>query len=195
MPPSRPGRAMIARCRVKGLPPFIPMGRIFRGGALAERGELTTGIAELAEGIAGVRGSGTEHARSLPTWPALVQRRQPLLEAAALATDLGEPSEKQRQRATGTRPGRQVPGAARRHQPGSPVGRFEVTGRGPGPPGAGVWLVHRGLRDRRSEGRQGPARPAGQLTQASRSSRASLNTCATALARSTVAGGPGAPEP
>ena len=55
------GEAMIAHCSEKGFPPFIPMGRIFHGGALAEQGELTTGIAELAEGIAGVRASGTEY--------------------------------------------------------------------------------------------------------------------------------------
>ena len=55
------GEAMITHCSEKGFPPFIPMGRIFHGGALAEQGELTTGIAELAEGIAGVRASGTEY--------------------------------------------------------------------------------------------------------------------------------------
>ena len=55
------GDAMIAHCTEKGFPPFIPMGRIFRGGALAEAGELAEGIVELRQGIAGVRESGTEY--------------------------------------------------------------------------------------------------------------------------------------
>ncbi len=55
------GEAMIAHCSDKGIPPFIPMGRVFRGGALAEQGDVTVGIAEVAEGLAGVRASGTEY--------------------------------------------------------------------------------------------------------------------------------------
>jgi predicted ATPase len=55
------GEALIAHCSEKGFPPFIPLGRIFRGGALAEQGELSAGIAELGEGIAGLRASGTEY--------------------------------------------------------------------------------------------------------------------------------------
>ena len=57
------GEAMIAHCTEKGIPRFIPMGRIFLGGALAEQGDVT-GSAELAHGIAGVRASGTQY--SLP---------------------------------------------------------------------------------------------------------------------------------
>jgi predicted ATPase len=37
------------------------MGKIFRGGALAEAGELATGVAEMRQGIAGVRATGTEY--------------------------------------------------------------------------------------------------------------------------------------
>ncbi|MEE8550128.1 MAG: adenylate/guanylate cyclase domain-containing protein, partial [Gemmatimonadota bacterium] len=55
------GEEMIAYCSEKGFPPFIPMGKIFRGGALAELGEAAGGIAELREGIAGVRARGTEY--------------------------------------------------------------------------------------------------------------------------------------
>jgi predicted ATPase len=55
------GESMIAHCSEKGLPPFIPMGKIFRGGALAEAGELAEGITELRQGIAGVRATGTEY--------------------------------------------------------------------------------------------------------------------------------------
>ena len=55
------GESMIAHCSEKGLPPFIPMGKIFRGGALAEAGEVAEGITELRQGIAGVRATGTEY--------------------------------------------------------------------------------------------------------------------------------------
>ena len=55
------GAAMIAHCNDKGFPPFVPMGRIFRGGASALEGEIAEGIAELTDGIAGVRRSGTEY--------------------------------------------------------------------------------------------------------------------------------------
>jgi predicted ATPase len=55
------GEAMIAQCNEMGLQPFLPMGRIFRGGALAEEGALKDGLAELREGIAGVRQRGTQY--------------------------------------------------------------------------------------------------------------------------------------
>ena len=55
------GEAMIIHCKEKGFPPFIPMGRIYRGGALAEAGEFEEGIAEVRQGIAGVRAIGTEY--------------------------------------------------------------------------------------------------------------------------------------
>jgi len=49
----------------KGIPPFVPMGKIYRGGALAEEGMFTEGLRELREGIAGVRKLGTEY--TVPT--------------------------------------------------------------------------------------------------------------------------------
>jgi class 3 adenylate cyclase/predicted ATPase len=55
------GDAMIAHCSEMGLPAFIPMGRIFRGGALAKEGAFEEGLAELREGIAGVRQMGTQY--------------------------------------------------------------------------------------------------------------------------------------
>jgi len=55
------GESMIAHCSEKGFPPFIPMGKIFRGGALAGAGEFVEGVGELRQGIAGVRATGTEY--------------------------------------------------------------------------------------------------------------------------------------
>jgi predicted ATPase len=55
------GETLIAHCQEKGFPPFIPVGRMFRAGALAEAGEVAEGIVEMREGIAGVRASGTEY--------------------------------------------------------------------------------------------------------------------------------------
>ncbi|MEE8545430.1 MAG: adenylate/guanylate cyclase domain-containing protein [Alphaproteobacteria bacterium] len=55
------GDRLIEHCNEKGFPPFLPMGRIFRGSALAEAGELAAGVAEMREGIAGVRATGTEY--------------------------------------------------------------------------------------------------------------------------------------
>jgi predicted ATPase len=59
------GETMIVHCQEKGFAPFIPMGKIFRGGALAMEGELARGIADIREGIAGVRAVGTEY--TVPT--------------------------------------------------------------------------------------------------------------------------------
>ena len=60
------GETMIAHCQEKGFGPFIPMGKIFRGGALAAEGSLAQGIADIREGIAGVRSKGTEY--TVPTF-------------------------------------------------------------------------------------------------------------------------------
>jgi class 3 adenylate cyclase/predicted ATPase len=56
---------MIAHCEEKGFAPFIPLGKIFRGGALASEGALAQGIADIREGIASVRAKGTEY--TVPT--------------------------------------------------------------------------------------------------------------------------------
>jgi class 3 adenylate cyclase/predicted ATPase len=55
------GDSMITHCSEKGIPPFVPMGKILRGGALAEDGEFAEGIAELRDGISGMRASSTEY--------------------------------------------------------------------------------------------------------------------------------------
>jgi predicted ATPase len=60
------GDMMIAHCTDKGFPPFIPMGRIFVGGAMAAGCSLDEAITEMREGIAGVRSSGTQY--TLPTF-------------------------------------------------------------------------------------------------------------------------------
>jgi predicted ATPase len=60
------GETMIAHCQEKGFAPFIPVGKIFRGGALAAEGSLAQGVADIREGIAGVRSKGTEYA--VPTF-------------------------------------------------------------------------------------------------------------------------------
>lgn len=60
------GEAMIAHCQEKGFAPFIPLGKIFRGGAAAAEGDVAQGIADIREGIAGVRARGTEY--TVPTF-------------------------------------------------------------------------------------------------------------------------------
>ena len=60
------GEALIAHCTDKGFPPFIPMGQIYVGGAKAGEAALDEAIAEMKDGIAGVRASGTQY--TLPTF-------------------------------------------------------------------------------------------------------------------------------
>ena len=55
------GEALIRDCTEMGIQPFVPLGRILRGGARAERGEAAAGIEELSAGIAGMRGVRTEY--------------------------------------------------------------------------------------------------------------------------------------
>ena len=61
------GETMIVHCQEKGFAPFIPMGKIFRGGALAAEGSLAQGVESIREGIAGVRTKGP----STPCRPSL----------------------------------------------------------------------------------------------------------------------------
>jgi class 3 adenylate cyclase/predicted ATPase len=53
------GERMIGYCSAKGLPPMVPLGKVFRGDALARRGEFAEGIAGMREGIAELRSIGT----------------------------------------------------------------------------------------------------------------------------------------
>jgi class 3 adenylate cyclase/predicted ATPase len=53
------GERMISYCSEKGLPPMVPLGKVFRGDALARQGEFAEGIAEMREGIAELRSIGT----------------------------------------------------------------------------------------------------------------------------------------
>ncbi len=55
------GETLIRDCDEMGFRPFVPLGRIFRGGALAEQGGYTEGIEELRDGISGMRGVRTEY--------------------------------------------------------------------------------------------------------------------------------------
>jgi hypothetical protein len=57
-------------------------------------------------------------------------------------------------------PGVSIADAARCDQPCNPVARPGQAGRGRRPPGAGLCLVHRGLRDRRPQGSEGADRSA-----------------------------------
>ncbi len=64
------GERMISYCSEKGLPPKVPLGKVFRGDALAQQGEFVEGIAQMREGIAELRSFGTLF--SLPSFfPAL----------------------------------------------------------------------------------------------------------------------------
>jgi hypothetical protein len=45
-------------CGEKGLPPMVPLGKVFRGDALARRGEFADGKAQMREGIAELRSIG-----------------------------------------------------------------------------------------------------------------------------------------
>ena len=53
------GERMISYCGEKGLPPMVPLGKVFRGDALARHGEFAEGIAQMREGIAELRSIGT----------------------------------------------------------------------------------------------------------------------------------------
>jgi predicted ATPase len=53
------GERMISYCSEKGLPPLVPLGKVFRGDALARQGEYAEGIAQMRDGIAELRSSGT----------------------------------------------------------------------------------------------------------------------------------------
>jgi predicted ATPase len=53
------GERMISYCGEKGLPPMVPLGKVFRGDALARQGEFAEGIAQMREGIAELRSIGT----------------------------------------------------------------------------------------------------------------------------------------
>lgn len=55
------GEALIRDCIEMGIRPFVPLGHILRGGALAEAGKHAVGIEELRDGIAGMRGVRTEY--------------------------------------------------------------------------------------------------------------------------------------
>jgi predicted ATPase len=64
------GERMISYCREKGLPPMVPLGKVFRGDALTRQAEFAQGIALMREGIAELRSFGTLF--SLPSFfPAL----------------------------------------------------------------------------------------------------------------------------
>ena len=64
------GERMISYCSERGLPPMVPLGKVFRGDALARQGEFAEGIAQMREGIAELRSIGTVF--SLPSFfPAL----------------------------------------------------------------------------------------------------------------------------
>ena len=53
------GERMISYCGEKGLPPMVPLGKVFRGDALARQAEFAEGIAQMREGIAELRSIGT----------------------------------------------------------------------------------------------------------------------------------------
>jgi class 3 adenylate cyclase/predicted ATPase len=64
------GDRMIAYCTESGLPPMVPLGKVFRGDSLARLGEAAEGIALMRDGIAELRAHGTLF--SLPSFfPAL----------------------------------------------------------------------------------------------------------------------------
>jgi predicted ATPase len=50
---------MISYCGEKGLPPMVPLGKVFRGDALAQQGEFAEGIAQMREGIDELRSMRT----------------------------------------------------------------------------------------------------------------------------------------
>lgn len=60
------GETLLEHSIEKGILPFVPVGKIYRGGALAEEGKFAEGIPELRDGIGGVRKIGTEY--TVPTY-------------------------------------------------------------------------------------------------------------------------------
>jgi predicted ATPase len=68
---------MIDHCQDKGFAPFLPMGHVFVGGALAADGALAEGAARMTEGIEGLARSRTAY--TVPTfhaWLAAVCQEQ-----------------------------------------------------------------------------------------------------------------------
>jgi len=53
------GERMIHYCSEKGLRTMVPIGKVFRGDALARLGEFAEGIGQMREGIAELRSIGT----------------------------------------------------------------------------------------------------------------------------------------
>ncbi len=71
------GERMIDHCQDKGFSPFLPMGHVFVGGALAADGDLAEGAARMTEGIEGLAKSRTAY--TVPTfhaWLAAVCQEQ-----------------------------------------------------------------------------------------------------------------------
>ena len=60
------GERMILYCSEKGLRTMVPIGKVFRGDALARLGEFAEGIGQMREGIAELRSIGTVF--SLPSF-------------------------------------------------------------------------------------------------------------------------------
>lgn len=53
------GDFLIQQCNEMGFRPFLPLGHMFRGVAMAEQGDFQDGISELREGISRMRATGT----------------------------------------------------------------------------------------------------------------------------------------
>ena len=60
------GERMIHYCSEKGLRTMVPIGKVFRGDALAQHGQFAEGIGQMREGIAELRSTGTVF--SLPSF-------------------------------------------------------------------------------------------------------------------------------
>ena len=84
------GEALIRDCTEMGIRPFLPLGRIFLGGALAEKSRHADGIEELREGITGMRGVRTEYTLTVfYAWLAELCLKAGRLDEARRALDEG----------------------------------------------------------------------------------------------------------
>ena len=123
---------------------LLPYGLAFLAEGLARHGDRAPALAALREGLETARATG-EHMwdaelHRLTGTTLLAENKLDEGQALASASDPHRPS-----------PTSEIAGIARRDEPRPAVGRAGPPRRSPRSPRPGLWLVHRGLRHRRSE--------------------------------------------
>ena len=133
---------------------LLPYGLAFLAEGLARHGDRAAALAALREGLEIARATG-EH-----MWDAELHRLTGTVLLAENKLDEGQASLQQAIRIAQAQQAKSLElRAADESRPA--VGRAGPARRSPRSPRPGLWLVHRGLRHRRSERGKGAARPVG----------------------------------